>query len=151
MNPALSELRDIHLPPAPGWWPPAPGWWLLGFLALAACVALGWALLRYWRGRRYRKLATRELEILRAECPLEALLPHINALLKRTALAAFPTAGVAPLAGEDWVRFLLEHAQMNPQQQEMLRTLVAAPYQARPDVPETDLLEAARTWIRKHR
>jgi len=37
----LQQLRDIHLPEAPGWWPPAPGWWLLAAAGLAALVWLG--------------------------------------------------------------------------------------------------------------
>ncbi|RLB67278.1 MAG: DUF4381 domain-containing protein, partial [Deltaproteobacteria bacterium] len=38
MNPTqqspLAALKDIHLPPAPGWWPPAPGWWFVTFVVL---------------------------------------------------------------------------------------------------------------------
>jgi len=36
MNADALVLRDIHQPPAPGWWPPAPGWWLLAALVLLA-------------------------------------------------------------------------------------------------------------------
>lgn len=49
-NPALEQLRDIHLPQAVHWWPPAPGWWIVAALVLALTI---W-LVRYLQ-RRYRR------------------------------------------------------------------------------------------------
>ena len=49
-NPALEQLRDIHLPQAVHWWPPAPGWWIVAALLLALTIWLG----RYLRAR-YRR------------------------------------------------------------------------------------------------
>ena len=49
-NPALEQLRDIHLPQAVHWWPPAPGWWLVAALVLALTVWLS----RYLQAR-YRR------------------------------------------------------------------------------------------------
>ena len=36
----LSALRDIHLPPEPGFWPPAPGWWILALILVLVASAL---------------------------------------------------------------------------------------------------------------
>ncbi len=49
-NPALEQLRDIHLPQSVHWWPPAPGWWIVAALLLA----LGIWLSRYLQAR-YRR------------------------------------------------------------------------------------------------
>ena len=49
-NPALEQLRDIHLPQAVHWWPPAPGWWIVAALLLALTIWLS----RYLRAR-YRR------------------------------------------------------------------------------------------------
>jgi|GEM_PF-491197 len=49
-NPALEQLRDIHLPQAVHWWPPAPGWWLVAALVLALIIWLS----RYLQSR-YRR------------------------------------------------------------------------------------------------
>lgn len=49
-NPALEQLRDIHLPQAMHWWPPAPGWWIVAILVLALTIWLS----RYLRAR-YRR------------------------------------------------------------------------------------------------
>ena len=49
-NPALEQLRDIHLPQAVHWWPPAPGWWIVAAVALALTIWLS----RYLQAR-YRR------------------------------------------------------------------------------------------------
>ena len=46
----LQQLRDIHLPAAPGWWPPAIGWWLL---AMVVAGVLAWMI--WWLGARWRR------------------------------------------------------------------------------------------------
>lgn len=109
MNPhdAL-QLRDIHLPPDPGWWPPAPGWWLLAALALlllAQAARLAW---RAWRVRRWRRRVLAELDRVvaaHAERPDPArYVTELSSLLRRAALALDPRA--ATLRGEAWLDFL---------------------------------------------
>lgn len=106
---SLENLHDIVVPPAVSWWPLAPGWY-----ALAAVVGiLGlWGLLRLWRRRqrnRYRVLALAELASIRAEEPdAEILGSYLMALLKRTALAAYPRAEVAATSGKAWWQYLDE-------------------------------------------
>ena len=46
----LQQLRDIHLPVAPGWWPPAIGWWLLAILVAGVLAWMIW-----WLGARWRR------------------------------------------------------------------------------------------------
>jgi len=109
MNPASGpELRDIHLPPTPGWWPPAPGWWLLALFALLA-LAFGvrW-LLRRERRRRWRRSVSAELERIVAAHAASAdsrrLATDLSQLLRRASLLL--DAHAAALHGEAWLDFL---------------------------------------------
>ena len=52
----LQQLRDIHLPAAPGWWPPAIGWWLLAIVVAGALAWMIWWLAARWR--RFRPART---------------------------------------------------------------------------------------------
>jgi hypothetical protein len=109
MNPASGpELRDIHLPAAPGWWPPAPGWWLLALLALIALACgLRW-LWRRERRRRWRRRVRAELEVIAAAHAHSAdtlrLATDLSRLLRRASLLLDPRA--AALRGEEWLDFL---------------------------------------------
>ena len=99
---SLQNLHDIVNPPPVPLFPPAPGWY---WLAVILLLALGWWLwqsLRRYRADAYRRAALASLARLQAEDDLAAL----PALLKRTALAAFPRPRVAGLSGADWWRFL---------------------------------------------
>ncbi|OIQ94203.1 hypothetical protein GALL_238320 [mine drainage metagenome] len=110
MNPALSQLRDIHLPAPVSWWPPAPGWWLLAAILLLSALGLyGWQ--RRRRRNRWRRIALGELERLRAlqtarQAQPEILLGELSILLRRSALSCFPREQVASLHGERWLAFL---------------------------------------------
>ena len=65
MNPQdAPQLRDIHLPPDPGWWPPAPGWWLLALLLLLSGVFASRHAWRALRVRRWRRRVLAELDQL---------------------------------------------------------------------------------------
>lgn len=106
----LNSLRDIHAPPPPGPWPPAPGWWLLAIAALAAAVTLGLWLRRRRQRRRPIRAALAELHAWQAAAgagvdPAGAA-ANLSALLRRAALVRYPRRQVAPLTGEDWLRFL---------------------------------------------
>jgi hypothetical protein len=95
-------LRDVHLPPDPGWWPPAPGWWLLAGVVLALVAAgLAWALRR--RRRRQRWLAQFDAELAAAGTPAQQL-ATLSALLRRAARRGDPKAD--RLQGEAWLRLL---------------------------------------------
>ena len=100
-------LRDIHLPPAPGWWPPAPGWWLLIGL-LVVLIPLCLFLWRRARRLGYRRQALRQLTSLERTEQLadRALLAELSILLRRSALCAFPDQNCAGLSDEAWLRFL---------------------------------------------
>jgi HAMP domain-containing protein len=109
-NPALADLRDIHLPPPISWWPPAPGWWILA--ALVLLIALGIFIWRRHRARnRWRQYALNELANLRAQHAAQSLtatrlIGDLSVLLRRVAISRFPREEVAALSGEAWLAFL---------------------------------------------
>lgn len=95
-------LRDVHLPPDPGWWPPAPGWWLVAAAVLAVlAIALAWALRRQRRRRRW--LAQFDAELAAATSPAQQL-ATLSALLRRAARRGTPQAD--RLQGEAWLQLL---------------------------------------------
>ena len=101
MNGAL-VLRDIHQPPAPGWWPLAPGWWgVLALVVLALLLVAAWM----WRRRRRQRAvaALFDSTIASLDSPA-AQVAAMSELLRRAARRRDPMAD--RLQGEAWLEFL---------------------------------------------
>jgi len=158
---ALGQLADVALPPPVPWWPQTWGWAVLALLLLAL---IAWLAVRHHRRRaanRYRREALAELAAIEARLAdggtRTAALAALPPLLKRTALAAWPRADVASLAGARWIDFLRAHgggAELLPA---MTTLLADAEYRAPQAVATWSSDEAraaaaaARRWIEKHR
>ena len=101
----LSRLADIVVPPPVPWWPPAPGWWIVAAALLVTAAMLLVATVRHCRRNAYRRRALVEIDALE---PIgDAIsVAALSAVLKRTALVAYPREQVAPLTGSDWRTFL---------------------------------------------
>jgi hypothetical protein len=107
----LQYLRDVQLPPDPGWWPPAPGWWMLAALAL---LAVAWGLrLLYLRAARHRpyRFARQELSTLttayeRGAIDARTFVDAANGLVKRVCIHVRGDAGVARLSDAEWLSYL---------------------------------------------
>lgn len=151
--PQALQLRDIHLPVAPGFWPPAPGWWVVA--ALLALLIAGAAFIAW---RRYRVRA-RERRAMRTLAELEACfrgertperLAPISLLLRQIALALFPRRRVASLTGPAWLHFLDESGGQGRFAEGPGRVLAGVPYQrSLPTDLDTDALMAlVREWAR---
>lgn len=145
----LSNLHDIVLPAPVSFWPPAPGWWMLAAALLAALALLLAKFVRHYRANAYRREALRELAALRE--PLDAEKAQaLSALLKRTALVAFPRADVAGLTGIAWSRFLDRTGRMKAFESGPAALLPAIALGAAPTGDEAAIRDAARAWIRQH-
>ena len=142
MNPAApsrSAMHDLIGPPPVSFWPATPAWYALFAVLLALLLWLAWRGWRAWRRNAYRREALRLLDATTQ--PAE-----IAAILKRTALAAWPRAQVASLSGADWAAFLQRsapRAQLNAADAGMLAALAYAP-------GAPDARDLARRWIRGH-
>lgn len=110
MDPEQIPLRDLHLPPAPGWWPLAPGWWVLAGLAVLLLAWFAWQHYLSWRANRARRIALAELVWVQKsyeqkEDPI-ALAKDLSELLRRGLLAYAPRKMVAGLTGDAWLSWL---------------------------------------------
>lgn len=111
MDDALKQLRDLHLPEAPGLWPPAPGWWLLAGCVIAAVVAMAIHMYRIRRRGRPLRLAVNALDSLLAQSRDLKLAPRefadgVNDLLKRALIHGAHQFDAAPLTGAAWLAYL---------------------------------------------
>ena len=72
---------------------------------------------------------------------------QLNKLLKSTALRGWPQSEVAGLHGNNWLTFLQESC---PAAEPQWTQPLAAVYGPAPAVASPELLQSARTWIRRH-
>lgn len=96
---SLDNLRDIVIPEAPSLWPFSTGLWLalIVMAAILIYVALQW----YSAHKRdaYRRAGLSLLDGART-------VHDVSVILKRVALAAYPREQVAPVYGDQWLKFL---------------------------------------------
>jgi hypothetical protein len=141
----LGKLHAFYQPGPISWTPQTIGWYIVfGFGALF----LLWFVVRevrHWKLNRYRREALREL----GSTPPEQL----SALLKRTALAAWPREQVASLSGDKWIGFLVESSAIHSFQEypgDRIEAIALAAASLSPE-EESHLKDLAAQWIRRHR
>jgi hypothetical protein len=142
-------LRDIHLPPAPGWWPPAPGWWVLAILAVTLSAWLFVYLYRIWRRRRYRRAVMRELDacIGKVRNDPAALAAALSNFLRR--LCKHQDSVKAALAGEPWLAHLDRGTDSDEFTHGVGRVLIEAPFRRTAQYDSAALIALVRRWTRR--
>ena len=142
---SLSRLVDIIEPEPVSWWPLAPGWWIVIALAFAGITYAGIRLFLKWRRSAYRRSACSELDRMDEAVTVE----EINALLKRTALCAWPRKAVASLNCGSWITFLETNGPLTTE----AAAALGRSYSSRAlSVEEANNLKnSARDWIKRHR
>jgi hypothetical protein len=146
---SLSNLRDLAIPEPIPWWPPAPGWYFVIAFLVAVLLVIATRLLIRYRRNAYRRAALSELRRLG---PREAAV--LPALLKRTALAAYPRRDIASLNGRSWLEFLDRTAgttAFTRTHGAALLDLAYRPGTALDAKQFRELSVATRHWIRSHR
>jgi hypothetical protein len=129
MTPAAGpELRDIHLPPPPGWWPPAPGWWIVAAVILAAAIYISVKVYIFAKRRRVRRVILSELDrcIADSRGDSAALAASLSLFLRRLALRSTPEA--AAYSGERWVAYLDRQSGSDDFSRGVGRVLLDAPF-----------------------
>jgi hypothetical protein len=149
----LLPIRDIHLPPAIGWWPPPIGWWLLPLLVGALILTAVWLFRRGRRRGSVRRLALQELTAIQQDPGLtgSAKVRRISILLRRVALSVYPRGDTAPLNGKAWLEWLDRPLGDGRFVDGPGRALDDGPY--RPEFSDSGELEAllalCRDWLEK--
>lgn len=155
-NPALAQLKDIHLPTPIGIWPLAPGWWLIIVLAtlLTALISyLSWQ--RYCRNRA-KKRALILLDQFKNNYDNYSsntqTAAHLSTLLRRVAIAYYPRHDVAGLQGQNWLNFLDSHYKDTHSNQlfsPIANLLLELPYQQKASTDLGPLFLACEKWIKQ--
>jgi hypothetical protein len=142
------DLRDIHLPPAPGWWPPAPGWWLLALLAGALLALACVYLYRMYQRRRHRRAVMSELDrcIDSARGDPAALAAALSHFLRRVSRRSEP--GAVALSGEAWLQHLDRAAGSDEFTTGIGRALIDAPFRPVAQYDTAALSALVRRWTR---
>ena len=151
---SLQNLNDIVVPPSAPWWPLAPGWYVAGGIL---ALLLLWRIYIFWeasRRNRYRRVALKELSVIRTERDAAAL-RRLPALLKRTALSVWPREEVASLSGPAWHDFLDRTAQTKLFTGGAGQVLDQLAYTSKEMAPTAEadagtLLNASEFWLTNH-
>lgn len=145
----LSQLRDIHLPQAGGFWPPAPGWWILLAITVAL-AALAFVVVRR-KQRRNRWLGDAKKELQRLEQTVSAdndWFAALNRLLKQSARVRYPERVPEALSGEPWVQFLLATSPKHrAASRPVVEAMVNSAWQPAPGCRPDDAIAFARAWL----
>ena len=138
----LDLLEPVPEPVPPSLWPETVGWLWLGvaLILLLAWLAYRWH--RAYRANAYRRAA---LDAIAAAADDPAALA---AIVRRTALAAYPRTELAQLHGESWLAFLDRSYGGTGFTAGPGRAIATAPYQPSPTAPELGAVVAE--WVRRH-
>ncbi|MCP3382983.1 DUF4381 domain-containing protein [Bradyrhizobium sp. CCGUVB4N] len=150
----VAGLIDVPLPREVSLWPQTWEARLAIGLLLLAVVAAAWRYVHRRRVDRYRREALAELSRIEhaGNSGPSELLSRLTVLVRRTSLAAFPRAQVAPLIGPAWLSFLDRSYGGEEFSHGVGRLLASGPYQPIPPEPAElqSLLRLVRLWIRGH-
>ncbi len=138
----LDRLEPASEPAAISLWPQTDVWLWLGTGLAIVCGTLAYRLARRWKSNAYRRAALREISLANGDAATLA------AILRRTALAAYPRSKVAALHGDDWLTFLDETYGGKEFSEGDGRVLATAPYCKAP--PELAVKEVVVAWVRGH-
>jgi Domain of unknown function (DUF4381) len=145
MTAPLDSLHDFYQPPPPSWRPQTIGWYVVFVIAAVLLLWLFIYLIRRWQKNRYRREAMIQL------ARIEAM--QFSALLKRTALSAWPREQVASLSGPIWLRFLDSSVHEPVFASSPADRLEEIAFSAKKlsIEDESALRAAAAAWIRQHK
>lgn len=150
----LARLKDIAEPAPVSYLPQTATWYVLGVAIVLLLLFALWRLTLRYKAKRYRREALAALAELerRAVADSDQVI-QLAALLRRTALTAYPRQKAASLHGKDWLAFLDARYGGDGFSTGLGRVLVDAPY-GRVNVPyQADrraLIREVRIWISRH-
>lgn len=145
MTAPLGNLHDFYQPQPPSWYPQTIGWYIVFAIVALLIFWLVLYLLRHWHKNRYRREALSQLSHIEAA--------ELSALLKRTALSAWPREEVAALSGPAWLKFLDDstgHPLFAEAPANRIEELALQPSTISSE-DEAALRHASASWIKYHK
>ena len=158
----LSQLKDIHLPGAPGLWPIAPGWWILLILLITVITVTIYLTIRYLRKNRYRKMATLQAENIINQFHLnqqvsdktssdKLYIEQAISLLKQVSLHRYPNDQIATLSANQCLHQLNQYCKKPVFPGEICRQLEHSLYTPQPTLDIPFFHQMMKEWITHHR
>lgn len=141
-NPALAQLRDIHLPEAVSWWPIAWPWWLMLVLLIAVISFI----IYHRKKNAWRALAIKQLQALDDSDPVMYAM-GCNRLLKQICFNKVD-ASCASLSGIAWLNYLDEQVK-KPIFLPEIEAFAFIPDNPQVSLDTKALNKACQQWIRK--
>ena len=139
----LDLLEPVPEPPPVSLWPETAGWIWVGIFLIIGIVMFVRRWLLHRRANAYRRAALKELDAAGDDPAM------IAAILRRTALAAFPRSKAAALYGADWLAFLDNAYGGTGFREGPGQAIAKAPYAGADD--SAGLSPLAAEWVRRHR
>ena len=149
-QPAL-PLRDIKLPPEPGFWPLAPGWWILAAVGLLLLIWIG--IKAHQRQQRKKRWLAIEQQLSEQEFEYQThqnkqlLLQQLSAFLRRFVRHHLNDEQALSIGGEDWISYL-NHWLPGQPFSPFAEALTTGIYQPACDYDEVSLLTITRQLIK---
>jgi hypothetical protein len=143
-------LKELPLPSPVSWVPSTWGWIVIAAILMGLSIWMGKRAIHAWQAQAYRRNAIADLDAMASDQNQITALP---ALLRRTALLAFPRDEVAALRGNDWVDWLnAAGADFRSEDAAWLDRLAYQPSLSEKIEPDSvhRLLEASRRFVRSH-
>ncbi len=146
-------LKDLHLPPVPGFWPLAPGWWVLTIIVIILAI---WGIHKLLK-TRHRKQQWKRLELIwqtshddyQQHQDKTRLARELSQLLRRYVRHHQVNSKAMDLTGEAWITYLNRDLKQ-PVFNAFEDTLSDNLYQRQNDYPAEQLLQAVHDYLRHH-
>lgn len=143
-------IRDIHLPPIPGWWPVAPAWWLALFILLTI-IFVGIWLFKKIKHKSTQQLAMKKFLVIKSRYANDqnktVLLQQISVLLRRICMSYSSRQTIAGLIGKQWIAHINSATNTSCPVLINKQLFIDGPYQKHIDYDANELLLFIQTWI----
>jgi len=145
-------LRDLKLPPEPGFWPLAPGWWVLLGLLLLLLVWLGIKWLRHQRKKRRWQQINQQLSHIEFSFQQhknkQQLLADVSSFLRRFVRFQLNQHHATSFAGENWIEYLNQLQGANSFEP-FANSLTQGVFQSEHEYDTEGLLSTTRSFIKQ--
>ncbi|MFT6996058.1 MAG: hypothetical protein ACJA1P_002805 [Maribacter sp.] len=148
------ELEPLFEPNPVGFTFDTPAWQVLGMCLLAGVIFIIFQQFKRYSKNKYRREAIKalgEVEAALGDSQLDLALNKVRIVLKQVAIFTFGRPKVAPLYGEDWIKFL-ESTGKNTSfsKYEGLLKSTVIETQETTNLRIKELITLSKKWIRTH-